>query len=97
MTQHILLLPGDGIGSEIMAQGVRVLEKLKSEGLDITWDSALIGGSAVDATGVPLPQETLDKALKADAVLLAAVGGRSTILCRVNSVLNVVCWRFAKR
>ena len=75
MTQHILLLPGDGIGSEIMAQGVRVLEKLKSEGLDITWDSALIGGSAVDATGVPLPQETLDKALKADAVLLAAVGG----------------------
>lgn len=75
MTQHILLLPGDGIGPEIMAQGVRVLEKLKSEGLDITWDSALIGGSAVDATGVPLPQETLDKALKADAVLLAAVGG----------------------
>ena len=75
MTQHILLLPGDGIGPEIMAQGVRVLEKLKSEGLDITWDSALIGGCAVDATGVPLPQETLDKALKADAVLLAAVGG----------------------
>ena len=75
MTQHVLLLPGDGIGPEIMAQGVRVLEKLKSEGLDITWDSALIGGSAVDATGVPLPQETLDKALKADAVLLAAVGG----------------------
>ena len=55
MTQHILLLPGDGIGPEIMAQGVRVLEKLKSEGLDITWDSALIGGSVVDATGVLLP------------------------------------------
>lgn len=75
MTQQILLLPGDGIGPEIMAQGVRVLEKLKADGLDITWNSALIGGSAVDATGVPLPQETLDKALKADAVLLAAVGG----------------------
>lgn len=75
MTQQILLLPGDGIGPEIMAQGVRVLEQLKSDGLDITWDSALIGGCAVDATGVPLPQETLDKALAADAVLLAAVGG----------------------
>lgn len=75
MTQQILLLPGDGIGPEIMAQGVRVLEKLKADGLDITWDSALIGGCAVDATGVPLPQETLDKALAADAVLLAAVGG----------------------
>ena len=75
MTQQILLLPGDGIGPEIMAQGVRVLEQLTADGLDISWDSALIGGCAVDATGVPLPQETLDKALAADAVLLAAVGG----------------------
>ena len=75
MTQNILLLPGDGIGPEIMAQAVRVLEKLKTDGLDIAWDTALIGGCAVDATGVPLPQETLDKAEKAEAVLLAAVGG----------------------
>ena len=75
MAQQILLLPGDGIGPEIMAQAVRVLEKLKADGLDISWDSALIGGCAVDATGEPLPKETLDKALKADAVLLAAVGG----------------------
>ena len=75
MTQNILLLPGDGIGPEIMAQAVRVLEKLKADGLDIAWDTALIGGCAVDATGVPLPQETLDKAEKAEAVLLAAVGG----------------------
>ena len=75
MTQNILLLPGDGLGPEIMAQAVRVLEKLKTDGLDIAWDTALIGGCAVDATGVPLPQETLDKAEKAEAVLLAAVGG----------------------
>ena len=75
MTQNILLLPGDGIGPEIMAQAVRVLEKLKTDGLDIAWDTALIGGCAVDATGVPLPQETLDKAEKTEAVLLAAVGG----------------------
>ena len=75
MTQHILLLPGDGIGPEIMAQAVRVLEKLKTEGLDIAWDTALIGGCAVDATGEPYPAETSAKCLAADAVLLAAVGG----------------------
>lgn len=75
MTQNILLLPGDGIGPEIMAQAVRVLEQLKLDGLSIQWETALIGGCAVDATGVPLPQETLDKALQADAVLLASVGG----------------------
>ncbi len=75
MTQNILLFLGDGIGPEIMAQAVRVLEKLKTDGLDIAWDTALIGGCAVDATGVPLPQETLDKAEKAEAVLLAAVDG----------------------
>lgn len=75
MTQNILLLAGDGIGPEIMAQAVRVLEKLKSEGLDIAWDNALIGGCAVDATGVPFPPETLTKCQAADAVLLAAVGG----------------------
>lgn len=75
MTQNILLLPGDGIGPEIMAQAVRVLEKLKTDGLDIRWDDALIGGCAVDATGVPFPPETLAKCMAADAVLLGAVGG----------------------
>lgn len=75
MTQSILLLAGDGIGPEIMKQAVRVLEKLKTDGLDIVWDNALLGGCAVDVTGVPLPQETLDKAIQADAVLLGAVGG----------------------
>ena len=75
MTQNILLLAGDGIGPEIMAQAVRVLEKLKADGLDISWDNALIGGCAVDATGVPFPPETLAKCHASDAVLLGAVGG----------------------
>ncbi len=75
MTQNILLLAGDGIGPEIMAQAVRVLETLKADGLDVNWDNALIGGCAVDATGVPFPPETLAKCLAADAVLLGAVGG----------------------
>ncbi len=75
MSKKILLLPGDGIGPEIMAQAVRVLDALKKDGLDIETETALIGGCAVDATGKPLPDETLKLALAADAVLLAAVGG----------------------
>ncbi|QGX41455.1 3-isopropylmalate dehydrogenase [Permianibacter aggregans] len=75
MTKKVLLLPGDGIGPEIMAQAVRVLDLLKKDGLKIETESALIGGCAVDATGKPLPEETLKLALTADAVLLASVGG----------------------
>ena len=75
MSKKILLLPGDGIGPEIMAQAVRVLDALKKDGLKIETETALIGGCAVDATGKPLPDETLKLALAADAVLLAAVGG----------------------
>ena len=75
MTKKVLLLPGDGIGPEIMAQAVRVLDVLKKDGLKIETESALIGGCAVDATGKPLPEDTLKLALAADAVLLASVGG----------------------
>ncbi len=75
MTKKILILPGDGIGPEIVAQAVKVLEKLQGEGLDVALDEALVGGAAIDATGGPLPDETLDKAKAADAVLLGAVGG----------------------
>ncbi|NQD38898.1 3-isopropylmalate dehydrogenase [Permianibacter sp. IMCC34836] len=75
MSKNVLLLPGDGIGPEIMAQAVRVLDALKKDGLKIETETALIGGCAVDATGKPLPDETLKLALAADAVLLAAVGG----------------------
>ena len=75
MTKKILILPGDGIGPEIVAQAVKVLEKLQGEGLDVALDEALVGGAAIDATGGPLPDETLDKAKTADAVLLGAVGG----------------------
>ncbi len=75
MTHKILVLPGDGIGPEIMAEALRVLDALKKDGLKIETESALIGGCAVDATGKPLPDETLKLALAADAVLLASVGG----------------------
>ena len=71
----ICVLPGDGIGPEIMAQAVRVLEVLRAEGLGFEIEEARIGGAAVDADGVPLPQSTLELAKAADAVLLGAVGG----------------------
>ncbi|HZP11356.1 MAG TPA: 3-isopropylmalate dehydrogenase [Nevskiaceae bacterium] len=76
MSASILILPGDGIGPEIMAEAERVLVALRDRhGLNASWERALIGGAAYDATGEPLPKETLDKARAADAVLLAAVGG----------------------
>ena len=75
-TRHILLLPGDGIGPEVMAQGEKILLALKEkENLKIIIQSALIGGCAIDAQGVALPSETLQAAKQADAVLLGAVGG----------------------
>jgi 3-isopropylmalate dehydrogenase len=72
---NIAILAGDGIGPEIIAQAVRVLDALKSDGLDITLEHGLIGGCAVDATGEPYPEATHQLALQADAILLGAVGG----------------------
>ncbi|MEW9898580.1 3-isopropylmalate dehydrogenase [Chitinivorax sp. PXF-14] len=71
----IAVLPGDGIGPEIVAQAVRVLERLKADGLDIEMEQAPIGGAGYDAYGDPLPDSTLKLAREADAVLLGAVGG----------------------
>jgi 3-isopropylmalate dehydrogenase len=71
----IAVLPGDGIGVEIVAEAVRVLERLRSEGVDLSLETAPIGGAAYDATGRPLPDATLALARRADAILLGAVGG----------------------
>jgi 3-isopropylmalate dehydrogenase len=71
----ICYLPGDGIGPEIMAQALRVLGVFSKEGMKIELEEALLGGAAVDATGVPYPEATQKLARAADAVLLAAVGG----------------------
>jgi 3-isopropylmalate dehydrogenase len=78
MTHHyrITLLPGDGIGPEIMAVTVDILKAVgKSMDLSFEFQEGLIGGAAIDATGVPLPKETLDLCRHSDAVLLAAIGG----------------------
>jgi 3-isopropylmalate dehydrogenase len=73
---RITLLPGDGIGPEIMAIAQDVL-KVISHQFDLTFEfkEALLGGAAIDATGEPLPQETLDISRESDGVLLAAIGG----------------------
>jgi 3-isopropylmalate dehydrogenase len=71
----IAVLPGDGIGVEIVAEAVRVLERLRSEGMDLSIETAPIGGAGYDSAGQPLPDATLDLARRADAILLGAVGG----------------------
>ena len=76
MTAKILILPGDGIGPEIIAEAAKVLECLRQEhSLDVTLDYGLLGGGAVDAFGVPYPDQTRRQAHEADAILLGAVGG----------------------
>ncbi len=73
---HICLLSGDGIGPEITAEAVKVLGTIGTRfGVTFEFTEALLGGAAIDATGSPLPDDTLEKAHAADAVLLAAIGG----------------------
>ena len=76
MNANILVLPGDGIGPEVTAAAVSVLQAIANRyGHEFSFHQHLIGGAAIDATGEPLPQATLDAAKNADAVLLGAVGG----------------------
>jgi 3-isopropylmalate dehydrogenase len=71
----IAMLPGDGIGTEIVAEAAKVLERLRRHGLPIETETAPIGGAGYDAAGQPLPESTLVIAQRADAVVLGAVGG----------------------
>jgi 3-isopropylmalate dehydrogenase len=76
MTKKLLILAGDGIGPEIMAEAVKVLQFLNDqESLGLELEHGLLGGSAIDATGGPLPEATLKLAKEADSILLGAVGG----------------------
>lgn len=76
MTHKILVLPGDGIGPEIVAEAVKVLDVFKAEGsLDATFEYANIGGIAYDREGQPYPETTQALAKASDAILLGAVGG----------------------
>ncbi len=76
MSFKLLLLPGDGIGPEIVAEAEKMLVALQSEfGFAVATETAVVGGAGYDAAGHPLPEATLNQAKQADAVLLGAVGG----------------------
>ncbi len=76
MSEQILILPGDGIGPDVVRVAVAVLERAAAlHGLSISLEQGLVGGTAIDQTGSPLPEETLAKARDSRAVLLGAVGG----------------------
>ena len=76
MQAHIVLLPGDGIGPEVVAQGERILLEIgKKFGHTFRFTTHLIGGCAIDQCGNPLPDETLAACKQSQAVLLGAVGG----------------------
>ena len=75
MKLHIALLPGDGIGPEISAQGVAVMNAVARRfGHELTFTEALVGAAAIDATGNPFPEQTYEACAAADAVLFSAVG-----------------------
>ncbi|MFA6468789.1 MAG: 3-isopropylmalate dehydrogenase [Bacteroidota bacterium] len=76
MNKVITVIPGDGIGPEVVAGALRVLDVIgKKFNHTFTYQKALAGGAALDATGIPLPEETLKLSRASDAVLLGAVGG----------------------
>ncbi|CDZ16454.1 3-isopropylmalate dehydrogenase [Candidatus Johnevansia muelleri] len=75
MTNEILILPGDGIGPEIMNEAIKIIDVCKKKGLEVILRYAKIGGDAIDTFGVPLPNETINMAKNARAILLGAVGG----------------------
>ena len=76
MKATIVLLPGDGIGGEVVAEARAVLEAVAARsGHQLAFEEQLIGGAAIDGTGSPLPEVTLERCRQADAVMLGAVGG----------------------
>jgi 3-isopropylmalate dehydrogenase len=74
--KKVLVLPGDGIGQEVVNPAVEVMQvAAQQQGVTIDVEEALVGGAAIDDCGSPLPESTLAKAKAADAVLLGGVGG----------------------
>lgn len=93
----IAVLPGDGIGPEITKVALKALEAAgRKADVSFTFNEALIGGAAIDATGKPLPEETLEQCKASDAVLLAAIGGWVPARPRAPAELPLRCRAFAR-
>ena len=79
MTYKIACIPGDGIGPEIVREAVKALDKTAQKyGHEFSYTNLLLGGAAIDETGVPLPDETVSGAKAADAVLMGSIGGNTS-------------------
>lgn len=88
---HIAVLPGDGIGPEVMAQALKVLDAIRHRfNMRITTSHYDVGGAAIDNHGQPLPPATVEGCEQADAILFGSVGGRNGKTCRQTSSLNAV-------
>ena len=75
MKKNITVIPGDGIGPEVISQAVKVLNTISVEfNHDFTYEYGLMGADAIDKTGVPLPEETIKSCKKSDAILFGAIG-----------------------
>jgi hypothetical protein len=86
---HIAVLPGDGIGPEVMAQALKVLEAVRSRfAMKITTSHYDVGGIAIDNHGTPLPKATVEGCENADAVLFGSVAARNGNTCRRQSNLS---------
>ena len=96
MTKKIIILPGDGIGPEIMAETMKVLEAVdKKFKLNLKFEEDCIGGSAIDKYGVPLANATLEKCRAADAVLMGSEDmTKISIVLAPMSVLPAIPWSF---
>src|SRR5882724_4617721 len=92
----LLLLPGDGIGPEVLDATMRVVGWYGQKGLPYQTEEALLGGAAIDATGRPDPDETFVKAIAADAVLMGSVGGPNGTACRSRSASSAACCAYAR-
>jgi 3-isopropylmalate dehydrogenase len=92
----ICVLAGDGVGPEVTAEAIKILNVVeKATGLTIEYNYKLMGGCAIDATGNPLPEDTLAAAKAADAVLLGAVGGPKWGTGKVRPEQGILSPRFS--
>lgn len=96
MTKHIAILRGDGIGPEIVAETVRVLDKLIAQGLDVGYEYAPLGGEAYDEYGHPYPNLRKTFAVKPMPYYLVQSVLRNTTILTVRCALSAACWPSVK-